>query len=466
MRKVRKIRKLLAVVLTLLFWLATAPRPVHAQGVELIAGAVIIEGGFAVKKLLSDAEQRINNVLADGDARARLVVAAGSEAAFLLLEQAKQNLKDVMDGAFKDLNGSRQAMMKDLYAAIFKLERSVKDATITASIELTKWGQSNLFWAESLPFLIKSVKPFLIVKQLDAMTYPVELRGLGFGIDEGRKKFAMKFVIAGVDVEQPSFDRQPDGVTVNVPNLIFSNYFVSSRPSKVPATFTSTITGEKRCWLFFTCEDTNRYSSNFNLTVYPEKAARFTLEQTATQPALGEFLSPPRRETVRTASGHPDGAHRLTVAGPYTAEPGYVFVYPQGKNNFLANCAGQDQSCQFFHNLECPITLGGRQVKCTSVTTSHSLTLTYEFPQRRVTTQPLPIPDVHFDWAFGETKRIEYRADATSVRLYGTLASGEDFNVSIVPPTAAASEWLTCLGAADIGAGKKKIDCRLQTPPQ
>jgi hypothetical protein len=462
----RKIRKLPTVVITLLFCLATVPRPVHAQGVDLIAGAVVIGGGLVVKKLLSDAEQRISNVLADADARARLVVAAGSEAAFLLLEQAKQNLKDVMDRAFQDLNESRQAMMKDLYAAIYKLERSVKDATITASIELTKWGQSNLFWAESLPFLIKSVKPFLIVKQSDAMTYPVELRGLGFGIDEGNKKFAIKFAIAGVDVEQPNFDRQPDGVTVNVPNSIFSNYFVSSRPSKIPTTFTSTITSEKPCWLLFTCKDTNTYSSTFNLTVYPEKAARFTLEQTATQPALGEFFSPPRRETVRTASGHPDGAHRLTIAGVYTAEPGYVFVYPQGKNNFLVGCAGQDQSCQFFHSLECPITLGGRQVKCTSVTTSHTLTLTYEFPQRRATTQPVSIPDVRFDWAFGETKRIEYRADASSVRLYGTLASGEEVNVSIVPPMAAASEWLTCLGAADIGAGKKKVDCRLQAPPQ
>jgi len=463
----RKGRQLLVEALSLILGLLAISQPVQGQGVELVAGAVAIGGSLAVKKLLADAEQRINNVLADADARTRLIVSAGSEAALLLLEQTKQNLKDVLDSTFQQLNESRKAMIIDLFATIFKLERSVKDATITASIELTKWGQTNLFWAESLPFVIKSIDPFVIIKQPAATTYPVRIRGLGFGVDEGKRKFAMKFMLVGTDIDPANFDRQPDGVTVNIPSSIISNYFASSRPTKVPTTFVSTITAEKRCWLFSTCSDTSMHSSTFNLTVYPEKAGRFMLEQTAIEPELGEFLNPPRRDTVTTASGHPNGTHRMTRSGPHTAEPGYVFVYPDNSpEGFKKRCGSpiDNEACKFFHSFNCNITSHGKQVMCTSVTSSHSVTIDYEFPQRKELQRPVTIPEMPLDWAFGETKKISYRADATSARLHGTLASGEDVHVSIVPSTAPTSEWLSCFGAADIGGGKKQVDCHLRAP--
>jgi hypothetical protein len=428
------------------------------------AAAVAAIGNWTVGNLLDDLERRLLNVSADLRNNMNLALANGHAAATSTLEGMKLALRSERERLVSDLDGERQLLLGGMHALTDSLlKREVPDAQARVVVDVLKILNRVRLLAEQTPFLVTHISPSVLTHK-ESGDFQISLRGIGFELSEstGRKKPVVTYGEKRQELPSDSVFLDPHGLALTLPGGEIRSLF-TERERFVTVPVSLSATAQKRCWLFFSCDED--YTLNFAVILHPRIAGRATLEQIVVDRVTDQKTRQVIRKDVPTCNAH-NSSPCAWSTGPVTAsssdyrivgfrnpaechqDPKYgnpcAFTKPDG---FVANC----QIVDF------------KSASCHGTHQSYPVTLKFEFweekeiEKRTVVSGPSPI-----EFELGKAVPIRFSSRATSVILNVNYADGSSFVASLRPSNLTGTGPLICTAIANIGQSEEQSYCTLR----
>lgn len=376
-----------------------------------------------------------------------------------MVAQLREQLKGDLDKLLANVSDQRVLAIYDLHVTVQRVRENLLDDFAQAQVGATRMINQLRFIAEDLPFLIVRIKPGVLSKEIGVAEYPLTIYGVGFGIDDGRRRYSASFILGGKPLAQHLADRQTHGITFLLSDAALAPFWSAGKIVRVPARLESTVRQRclRRLWLA-DCVDT--YGADFTVTLYPTDPAKLRVRQFE---AFETFEGQPHTTIeypLTTPNRHGQRDATPFVGKPEPAPPGTR--WRTGALNPHKSTSHVGESCRFWDVApSCRISADATIIQCQISGNSHPCTryfnVTYATPGMR----ERPLPDTPlYEVRRGNPTEVVFSRRATRAVLEGVLPTGKAVRVDLVPNTVSATEPVICVGKVESGENAI-VKCRL-----
>jgi hypothetical protein len=241
---------------------------VRAQGVEVLLGAAAgVLAGRKVDSILNEIDNKLEQLKAQFTGAGNELIASAAEQAYNSLKQLKAILASEREKLFENISNERKLALWDLYELASKSRQDLEEAFSRAAVQQAKLIAQVRFIGKDVGFLILRVGPTIITRQ-DIGQNPIRIFGVGFGVDQGDKKFVTTVSMNGKPLAKEQIERKDWGIELNVQPKDFNIDWNPSSWTYLPMTITSTTIsqGSLWCrWIGWGCKNT--YSAEYHLSL-------------------------------------------------------------------------------------------------------------------------------------------------------------------------------------------------------
>ncbi len=422
---------------------------------EVAAGVI---GLLTVDKIFDKIQQTLDQAQKKAESTGNRLLGSGVEQSYVALKQLKRDLNEFREMTFQQISNERKLALWDLYKTADNLRKEITDDFSRSVVQAHKLLGRLRFISKDIGFLVVRVTPPILARHT-LNDNPIRIFGVGFGINQGNKKFETTVKIGGQQIAKSRISIKEWGIRIGLSQDELKDVWKSKEYARVPLVLTTKVTGPGAMWCsWFGCKSSETFTAEYHLDLYPTAPSVVQVKMQGEQ-----LVGTGQGDNAVIAFDLPDrhNSNWGTTTGPVVyAGDNWKWGTREYGSDRCERRGGVD-GCPFTRHTGCRKFNDNTQIQCHAENGGGPVTIYFSVNKERYEARATNLGEFEFNIYPGENKRIEIKNASKQAWFEGALPTGKKINpTSLRPAGGVASDPVVCTSSAVVG-DKLPFICRM-----